>query len=830
MSLGSDRIPQERPEERRADAAARRWLWLGLACYGAVLVLLRPVTPFEWDEVLFQRALDHYDVLRHSPHPPGYPAYVGAGRVVRWVVGDPHLALQLVTIALAVATVGAVWTLVRRLGGSRLAAGLAAGVVATMPGFAFNANVGLSDVPGTAGGILTVLAFVAAAERPGLLPLAGLAAALTMGIRPQILPVFTPVAVWAIVRAVKSRRWSSLAAATATYVIVLLACWLPAVLLTGPARYAEAIRRHLAYMNAVEPLLRLPGAALSDVFPSWTVGPFVDWRFAVPLWVLIVAGAVVLVRTGRARLALVAGSAGGLYLLAGMFSMNMTATVRYALPAMPYLAILAAGAVMAPGRVVRRSAALLVALWAVAAVVWAAPAWRERLRPAPVWAALEWVQQHYDPARTRIVFDGAMSPHVNYLLARHGFSAVSMERASLLPTGRDAGKATLYVTPRPVAGGDVVFQDTVHEKRLLELAWHRYGSCAVTAMPGGDRPVFSPAWQVRGTKWQLWLTGIIYLPDGRTPRLVTLRAGTAPLEIRRAGALPIRLAQGHSVQLPLFPGEAGELVVTAPPHWLTVLDPPVIRSLAPGDSGGLLSDRLVVPFGDADAGAGGGRRADLLLYNPQAHPLTVRGWLLPGPGAAPGVREMRWTLGSGRVLTVPGVSVAGGKGPLPYGAAALAVEPPAAGCAGGGCAIAAFARTSRRDPQTGADPLGGGLPAVPAAESLGPAETGTIEAPAGGELIRLGAVVWSSVPVVLEVRLRLADGTVETARRTVPPLSCAVATLQRPAEQAWFRVVSRPGARVLPWGASRARTEGGEVVLTARRTGGGEPEGPPRER
>ena len=57
----------------RAPSPATRWALAALALYGALLWVTRPATPFEWDEVLYQRALDHYDVAVHSPHPPGVP-------------------------------------------------------------------------------------------------------------------------------------------------------------------------------------------------------------------------------------------------------------------------------------------------------------------------------------------------------------------------------------------------------------------------------------------------------------------------------------------------------------------------------------------------------------------------------------------------------------------------------------------------------------------------------------------------------------------------------------------------------------------------------------
>ena len=69
---------------------------------------------------------------------------------------------------------------------------------------------------------------------------------------------------------------------------------------------------------------------------------------------LVIVGTVVLVRTGRGRLAALAGASVGVYLAVALFTMNETISLRYLLPAVPFLAILAAGALAAPGRLVRR--------------------------------------------------------------------------------------------------------------------------------------------------------------------------------------------------------------------------------------------------------------------------------------------------------------------------------------------------------------------------------------------------------------------------------------------------------------------------------------------
>ena len=102
----------ERPPE---PLTPRQWLILtGASLLAAVsrwFALAR--TPWDWDELLFMLSLDHFNVAQHRPHPPGFPLYILAAKVVRKLGFGNFHALQVVSFLGAIAIVPAMFFLCR---------------------------------------------------------------------------------------------------------------------------------------------------------------------------------------------------------------------------------------------------------------------------------------------------------------------------------------------------------------------------------------------------------------------------------------------------------------------------------------------------------------------------------------------------------------------------------------------------------------------------------------------------------------------------------------------------------------------------------------------
>lgn len=114
----------------------------------AVWLLCFPASLSSDDALYFSRAMTRYSILDFAPHFPGYPVFVGLGRLIYSATDNPITALQLTTtymaLAIPLASALLVWILTESL--FRAAFGFI--LTLTMPVFACLALSGLSDGTG----------------------------------------------------------------------------------------------------------------------------------------------------------------------------------------------------------------------------------------------------------------------------------------------------------------------------------------------------------------------------------------------------------------------------------------------------------------------------------------------------------------------------------------------------------------------------------------------------------------------------------------------------------------------------------------------------------
>ena len=161
-------------------------LFLGLA---ALFAATRSHWLDDWDSVNFAFGLDDFDVTKHWPHPPGYPVYIAAGKLVYRVIADHAGALTLVS-ALSGGAVASMFYVLERRHSDWPVALCATLIMALSPMFWLQSGLALTDMFG----MVFVVAFLlvegatTTTPRGALLKriACGLIAGLSVGARPHI--------------------------------------------------------------------------------------------------------------------------------------------------------------------------------------------------------------------------------------------------------------------------------------------------------------------------------------------------------------------------------------------------------------------------------------------------------------------------------------------------------------------------------------------------------------------------------------------------------------------------------------------------------------------
>jgi hypothetical protein len=204
---------------------------------------------WDWDEMLFSLGMRDYDVTSHHPHPPGFPLYIAAARLVRIVVSSDFRALQSINLLAGALAFPAVFLFARELRLRFETSIVAATLFVFLPNVWFYGGAAFSDVPSI---VLAVYAavFLFRGQRSTRDYLLGTALlALAAGIRPQNLLVGI------VPGALAMRRRPALASAAALLigVVICAAAYGGAAWATGGwDPYISAVRWHSQYIGRVD--------------------------------------------------------------------------------------------------------------------------------------------------------------------------------------------------------------------------------------------------------------------------------------------------------------------------------------------------------------------------------------------------------------------------------------------------------------------------------------------------------------------------------------------------------------------------------------------------
>jgi hypothetical protein len=343
---------------------------------------------------------------------------------------------------------------------------------------------------------------------------------------------------------------------------------------------------------------------------------------------------------------------------------------------------------------------------------------------------------------------------------------------------------------------------------------------------------FDGGWVKTEGQWRLRGTGLIRLSGDAEPEIARLCAGREALAVGRPGLPAATVAPGACTDVPLLPGPAGQLTVSPLGGNATALPPVGVLPLGAIRFQDQLSTAYMVSQVAHIQGMGGSLwKTDLLLVNPQPHPLQVTGCFLPSGRDNREAPAATTVLAAGAVLVVrdvvrlPEFAWLGSSGALlVYGGE------PGKPCLAPGCRFLACARTYNSASARESQNAGEWLPGLPPDASLGAGRATFLDLPANPSVrMSVGVASWSDRPVHVSVRYIPAAGRAgERQEATVPAFGHVRLGLRGRAEGGRIEVemVGKPAnVRLFPY-ASVVDAESGRAIhllpdgVTPRDAGG----------
>jgi hypothetical protein len=475
-----------------------------------------PRSIWEFDESLFVAGVEQYEPLRHHPPPPGYPLYIGFAKLLAAFTPDALTAL-LATSVIAVA----VGFLLFVLAFSAIT-DLRTGVVAAVLLYASPAVLISGTLPQSDAGALALLGLAiwgCTRERPAL---CGIFCAIAIGWRLQLAIAIVPMFLAAVVM---MRSWRDRMIAVSAFGLACVAWFVPLVMQAGgPESYWTWLSGQAKYYAAHDADLSRSGQSAAHIALRFIAHPWGPKWLSLPLLLLAIAG----IRRNRRLIPLAIGAL--VYLAFALATMDPADAVRYAIPSLPLIALLAATALTR----VHIALATLALFYAIGSVWYASPVLRSRATSAsPPAAAIRWIEANV-PKNAIVLYDPPLWPHASVQLRDYKTMRID---AGLAQYGGDPSVPMVILADgeRGDAKG-VTFRwpDTDAYRKLTR---EHYGAVSIIPLPPAERyrvieGVFAPERTRDGRSWR-------WIGPGATIEIPSLGATRARLVFRTPPEYPL---------------------------------------------------------------------------------------------------------------------------------------------------------------------------------------------------------------------------------------------------------------------------------------------------
>jgi hypothetical protein len=371
---------------------------------------------FEWDEALFCLGVREYNVADHHPHPPGYPLFVAAAKLVHLTGAPEFRSLQAIVVLGAMFLFPALFFLARELGFDFTTSICGATLFAFLPNVWMHGGTGYSDVPAAAVGFAACALLLRGRVETRAYILGAAVLGIAAGFRPTNLLIGALPALIATYHRLRRKSFVAVAVAILLGAAIAGGAYLGAALATGSIdSYLAAVHGQSKWVHDVDSFhnpYRAPLGRVAKIFFLW---PVQQRQQMVGLAILALVSFVhAIVRRRLAPLLTFAIFVP--FAIVAWLELDVEAASRYAIPYMAVHALLAADGL---GVITARRQGVQAAFCAVVVAVFAVWTWpalqRQRTSDSPPAAALKWVIERV-PAGERVYLHGGIGPQAKALL------------------------------------------------------------------------------------------------------------------------------------------------------------------------------------------------------------------------------------------------------------------------------------------------------------------------------------------------------------------------------------------------------------------------------
>lgn len=563
----------------------RRLIWITFLVVVATRIFALASSLWDWDEAQFASGVREFNVgAKHHPHPPGFPLFMLAAKIVRPFATSDFRATQTIVFLAACALFPLALFLARELRFSFTTAYLGALLFVFFPNVWFYGGTAFSDIPGVATVLAAVWLLFRGCRDPRSYLLGAVVLGVAAGIRSQALLFgLVPLAVASWWQWRSSRR--RVVAAALILATIIGASYIGAALSSDSIRaYRGGVEGLQSWVRDVDSFRNPRRLPLLTIAPDYLLRPMAGGRLPVVVCVLALIG--LLAAMIRPRLGVWLAVATFLpFSLVAWFGLDLNSIHRYSTSYVFLWALLAAHGAAVLAIPLRRWAscaqvALLLFVTARSAF-WTIPALQEvRRTESPTHAAMQWLRARV-PARHAVWVHGSLAPFAEYYLADRDVRFVNdrqtLPRVSLSPND-------FFVTEGLESEAAVTFRR--ERKRLMEIARPRYFETSIVRL--ASIWTFDEGWygqESDGSAVWYWMgrRGKVLLPAGHGRMLLRMTLDTAngepsDVEVRLNNEIVARV---HCGDQPL----RGEWVVpsrTDAPNELVILSSNVVNLKARG--------------------------------------------------------------------------------------------------------------------------------------------------------------------------------------------------------------------------------------------------------